>query len=161
MTTSLADPAELRRIFSACPSGVVAICAEVGGERTGMAVSTFVPVSLQPALVGVFIQNESRTWPKLERGNRLGLSVLGSDNEVAARSLAKKDGDRFGPIVTTVADSGAVYVDGATAWLEGALWSKTQAGDHFMVLLEVHSATVHDAANPLIFHSSSFHTLPR
>lgn len=160
MTTTLADPAELRRIFSSCPSGVVAVCAEIGGELTGMAVSTFVPVSLQPALVGIFIQNESRTWPKLERGARLGLSVPGSDNEVAARSLAAKDGDRFGSIATTVADSGAVYVDGAATWLEGAVWSKTQAGDHFMVLLEVHSATVHNTTNPLILHSSSFHTLP-
>ncbi|QIX53639.1 flavin reductase family protein [Rhodococcus sp. DMU1] len=160
MTTTVFDPKELRRIFSGCPSGVVAICAEIDGTPTGMAVSTFVPVSLEPALVGVFIQNTSRTWPMLERGTRLGLSVLGSDNEHAATALAMKEGNRFESITTTVADSGAVYVDGATTWLEGAVWSKTPAGDHFMVLLEVHSATIHDVTGPLIFHASTFHRLP-
>lgn len=159
MTRTTFAPRELRTIFSGCPSGVVAVCAEIDGASSGMAVSTFVPVSIEPALVGVFIQNASRTWPILERAKTLGLSVLGSDNESAASSLAMKDGDRFESITTTTSDSGAIFVDGATTWLEGQIWSKTAAGDHFMVLLEVHSATVHDTVSPLIFHGSAFHRL--
>lgn len=159
MTTTLFEPQELRSVFAGCPSGVVAVCAEIDGEPTGMAVSTFVPVSLDPPLVGVFIQNGSRTWPKLEQSTRLGLSVLGSDNEIAAKALAQKDGDRFHSIATTVTESGAIYVEGATTWLEASVWSNVPAGDHFMILLEVHSATSHDFKSPLIFHGSKFHSL--
>lgn len=46
-----ADGAGLRRVFAHFPSGVVAVSAEVDGEPRGMAVSTFVPVSLDPPLV--------------------------------------------------------------------------------------------------------------
>jgi flavin reductase (DIM6/NTAB) family NADH-FMN oxidoreductase RutF len=161
MTTTVFEPSELRGIFAGCPSGVVAVCALIEGEPTGMAVSTFVPASLDPPLVGIFIQNASRTWPLLERGTKLGLSVLGSENEAAAKSLARKEGDRFAEISVTKADSGAIYIDGATTWLEGSFWSNTPAGDHVMILLEVHSAKVHEANRPLIFHGSSFHALHR
>lgn len=159
MTTTAFEAHELRTIFAGCPSGVVAVCAEIRGMKTGMAVSTYVPVSLDPPLVGIFIQNESRTWPQLEQGSKLGLSILGSSNETAARVLAQKEGDRFGSISTSTGGSDTLYVDGATSWLEGSVWSKSPAGDHFMVLLQVHSATVHEDVSPLVFHGSKFHTL--
>jgi flavin reductase (DIM6/NTAB) family NADH-FMN oxidoreductase RutF len=159
MTTTSFEIQDLRSIFAGCPSGVVAVCAEVDGKATGMVVSTFVPVSLDPPLAGLFIQKLSLTWPVLERGSRLGLSVLGAENVDAARSLSRKSGDRFTSVPTTLAASGAIFVDGSTIWLEGSIWAKTPAGDHHMILLEVHSVAVHADKSPLVFHGSNFHTL--
>src|SRR5690606_9188880 len=51
MTGPDLSPAALREAFGHVPSGVVAIAAEVDGTRLGMAVSTFVPVSLDPPLI--------------------------------------------------------------------------------------------------------------
>src|SRR5438309_11278250 len=90
-----ADGAGLRRAFAAFPSGVVAVCAEIGGVAHGLAVSTFVPVSLDPPLVSFCVQNGSNTWPRLAVASHLGLSLLGLDQEQAARSLSSRHGDRF------------------------------------------------------------------
>ena len=71
------DKASLREAFGHFPSGVVAVCADVDGERIGMAASTFVPVSLEPPLVAFCVQNTSTTWPKLADLEHVGISVLG------------------------------------------------------------------------------------
>ena len=51
------SPTTLREAFGHFPSGVIAIAAEVGGTRVGLAASTFVPVSLDPPLVSFCVQN--------------------------------------------------------------------------------------------------------
>ena len=89
------SPTTLREAFGHFPSGVIAIAAEVGGTRVGLAASTFVPVSLDPPLVSFCVQNSSETWPKLKDLPYLGISVLGEAHDEAARTLAAKTGDRF------------------------------------------------------------------
>ncbi|NEW58792.1 flavin reductase family protein [Nocardia cyriacigeorgica] len=76
---SPADGAGLRREFANFPSGVVAVCARVDGVPHGMAVATFVPVSLDLPLVSFCVQNTSSTWPRLTTASRLGLSLLAID----------------------------------------------------------------------------------
>ena len=90
------DSTALRHAFAHIPSGVVAICAEVHGERVGMAASTFVPVSLDPPLVAFCVQRTSGTWPRLSALPHLGISVLSEEHDGAAKVLAAKNGDRFG-----------------------------------------------------------------
>lgn len=69
---SALDGTALREAFAHVPSGVVAICADVDGERVGMAASTFVPVSLDPPLVSFCVQHTSTTWPRLSVLPHLG-----------------------------------------------------------------------------------------
>ena len=65
MTPLVTDSTALRQAFGHIPSGVVAVCGYTGSERIGMAVSTFVPVSLDPPLVAFCVQTTSTTWPRL------------------------------------------------------------------------------------------------
>jgi hypothetical protein len=95
------SPPTLREAFGYFPSGVIAIAAEVGGTRVGLAASTFVPVSLDPPLVSFCVQNSSETWPKLKDLPYLGISVLGEAHDDAARMLAAKTGDRFAGLETS------------------------------------------------------------
>src|SRR5699024_6302073 len=94
------DAAALRRAFARVPSPIVAVCADTGTERIGMAVSTFTPVSLAPPLVSICIQNTSSTWPQLAAQSRLGVSVLSSTHTEIVRVLAAKDSDRFAGVDT-------------------------------------------------------------
>src|ERR1700755_1204281 len=112
-------PTTLREAFGHFPAGVIAIAAEVEGVRGGLAVSTFVPVSLDPPLVSFCVQNTSETWPKLKDLPALGISVLGESHDVAARTLAAKTGDRFAGLSTVSTESGAVFVEGTSVWVAG------------------------------------------
>lgn len=159
MSSTELSPASLREAFGHFPSGVIAIAAEVDGERVGLAASTFVPVSLDPPLVSFCVQNTSTTWPKLVDRPSLGISVLGEEHDVAARTLAAKTGDRFAGLDTTSRDSGAVFLHGTSVWLESAIEQQIPAGDHTIVILRVSEITVHDDVPPIVFHRSTFRRL--
>jgi flavin reductase (DIM6/NTAB) family NADH-FMN oxidoreductase RutF len=153
------SPTTLREAFGHFPSGVIAIAAEVGGTRVGLAVSTFVPVSLDPPLVSFCVQNTSETWPKLKDLPYLGISVLGEAHDDAARTLAAKTGDRFAGLETVSRESGAVFVAGTSVWLESAIEQLVPAGDHTIVILRVSDITVHADVPPIVFHRSTVRRL--
>ena len=159
MSNTELSPAALREAFGHHPSGVIAVAAEIGGVRVGLAASTFVPVSLDPPLVAFCVQNTSETWPKLQQVPALGISVLGESHGTAARTLAAKTGDRFAGLETVSSAAGAVFVKDTCVWLESAIERELPAGDHTIVLLRIRDVTVHDGVSPIVFHRSGFHRL--
>ncbi len=153
------SPTSLREAFGHFPSGVIAIAADIGGTRVGLAASTFVPVSLDPPLVSFCVQNSSTTWPTLVDAPFLGISVLGESHDEAARTLAAKTGDRFAGLETTSSERGAVFIHGTSVWLESAIEQQIPAGDHVIVVLRVNAITVHEDVPPIVFHRSTFRKL--
>jgi flavin reductase (DIM6/NTAB) family NADH-FMN oxidoreductase RutF len=150
------DAEALRTAYSCFPSGVVAICGEFGGQPVGLVASSFTTVSLDPPLVSFCIQHTSETWPVLLGLPRLGLSVLGATHDIACRQLARKDGDRFAGLSTTVTDQGAVFIDGAAAHLECSVFDELPAGDHRIVLLRIAALSARPTVAPLVFHARTF-----
>ena len=159
MSANDLSPTSLREAFGHFPCGVIAIAAEVDGIRVGLAASTFVPVSLDPPLVSFCVQNTSETWPKLRSLPQLGISVLGESHDDAVRALAAKTGDRFAGLDTVSRESGAVFVEGTSVWLESAIEQLIPAGDHTIVILRVSDITVHPDVPPIVFHRSTFRRL--
>jgi flavin reductase (DIM6/NTAB) family NADH-FMN oxidoreductase RutF len=153
------DPSLLRRCYAAFPSGVTAVCAVEDGEPVGMAASSFTPVSLDPPLLSVCVQLSSRTWPRLRRRARLGLSVLADGQADACRRLSQKTGDRFAGVGRLEVEGGALLVDGAVAWFECSLHDELPAGDHLIALLRVHRLHSDPDVGPLVFHGSRFRRL--
>lgn len=153
------DPGALRQAYGTFPSGVTTVCGMRDGAPVGIAASSFVSVSMDPPLVSICVQHTSTTWPLLADLPRLGLSVLGSGHDAAARQIASKTGDRFAGLALTTTEGGAVLLDGASAWLECSVYTVVPAGDHDLVLLRVEAFRAHCDVSPLVFHGSRFHTL--
>lgn len=155
------DQAHLRSVFARFPSGVAAVAASgTDGAPAVLVASSFqVGISFAPPLVMFAVQHTSTSWPKLRSSARLGISILAEHHGPTARKLATRGSDRFEGIEVTSSASGALSVAEAAAWLEVSLYSETPAGDHDVVLLEVHSATTLDGLEPLIWHGSVFRAL--
>lgn len=153
------DRRVLRTAFGSFPSGVTAVCG-VGadGDPVGMAASSFVSLSLDPPLVAVCMQKTSTSWPRLRRLRRLGLSVLAQDQEDACVRLSGK-GDRFSDIDWVSTADGAVFVSGASVWLECSLFNEVPGGDHTIAMLEIHRLHTEPGVAPLVFHGSAFRRL--
>jgi len=158
MRSDIAD-ADLRRAFACFPTGVTAICALVDGQPVGMAASSFTSVSIEPPLVSVCMQNSSNTWRKLASLARLGLSFLSAEHEGASRQLAAKTGDRFAGIDWQPRASGAVFITGASVWLECSIHQRIAAGDHEIVLLLIETLGSQPDVSPLVFHASRYRQL--
>lgn len=153
------DPAELRRVFGAFPSGVVTIAAMIGGAPVGLAASSFTSVSLDPPLVSICVANTSTTWPALREAPRFGISILSAHQELAGRQLASRAEDRFANLGWRSTEDGAVVLDGASAWLHCSTHAVYPGGDHDIVVLRIHDLDADAAINPLVFHASKFRQL--
>ncbi|KAB2813207.1 flavin reductase family protein [Pimelobacter simplex] len=151
-------PARLREVFGTFPTGVVAVAAQVDGLLTGLAASSFTSVSLVPPLVSFSIAATSRTWPDLRRAGRLGVTILAQHHGGLARQLAGPAEHRFDGVPVHVTEQGAVTVDGGIAHFDTSLYREVEAGDHVIVLLELHAVgdRAPEAGRPLVFHRSGF-----
>jgi flavin reductase (DIM6/NTAB) family NADH-FMN oxidoreductase RutF len=154
-----ADPRLLRRAFGCFPSGVTAVCAIVDDKPVGMAASSFTSVSIEPPLVSVCFQASSTTWQRLRGRPRLGISVLAQGQDDVCMRLAQNVTERFADVAWDRTSEGAVFVHGATAWLECSVYGAVPAGDHAVALLEIEGLRAYPKAAPLVFHGSQFRRL--
>jgi flavin reductase (DIM6/NTAB) family NADH-FMN oxidoreductase RutF len=153
------DPARLREAFGIFPTGVVAVAAEVDGRLFGLAASSFTSVSLEPPLVSINLAIASKTWPDLRQAGHLGVTVLADHHDVVCRQLAGPVDQRFDGLVHRVTEQGAVTLDEGLAQFDCTIYREVEAGDHLLVLLELHAVehVDHSAAGaPLVFHRSGF-----
>ena len=150
------DPDLLRQAFGIFPTGVVAVAAEVDGVLVGLAASSFTSVSLDPPLVSFSIARVSKTWPDLRRSAHLGVTVLADHQHAVCRQLAGEPERRFDGVPVRVSDEGAVTLDEGLARFDCTVYSEVEAGDHIVVLLELHAVDQSDTSSPLVFHRSAF-----
>ena len=155
------DPTMLRAAFGVFPSGVVAVAASVDGRAVGLAASSFTSVSLDPPLVSFSVANTSKTWPDLRRAGHLGLTVLADHHGEVCRQLAGPVEHRFDRVPITTTDDGAVTLDEGLARFDCTIYREVEAGDHTLVLLQLHAVETTagdegDTSLPLVFHRSGF-----
>lgn len=155
------DPRRLRDAFGTFPSGVVALAAEVDGRPVGLAASSFTSVSLDPPLVSVNLAVTSKTWPDLRRSSHLGVTVLADHHASVCRALAGPVEHRFDELAYSTTDEGAVTLDDGLASFDCTIYREVEAGDHVLVLLQLHAVHHPDegTAGPLVFHRSAFGSL--
>jgi flavin reductase (DIM6/NTAB) family NADH-FMN oxidoreductase RutF len=158
--TSTVEKLELRRVYGMFPTGVIAIAALGEDDQPqGLAASSFTSVSLDPPLVSVCVAHTSTTWPELQNRRRLGVSVLGADQEQAGRQLGARGDDRFLGLDWHAGNHGTVLITGASAWFECSIDQQIRAGDHDIVVLRVHDVRANHDVAPLVFHASQYRRL--
>lgn len=153
------DPATLRRVLGAFPTGVTALAALVDGVPVGMTASSFTSVSLDPPLVSICVASVSKTWSLLRQASRVGVSVLSHRQEAASRRLAARGVDRFAELPWHATDDGAVLLEDASAWFDCEIEREIRAGDHEIVLLAVRRLGTDPRRPPLVFHGSRYRQL--
>jgi flavin reductase (DIM6/NTAB) family NADH-FMN oxidoreductase RutF len=152
-------PDDLRRVMRHLPTGVAVVTAAGAEGPLGLAVGSFVSVSLEPPLVGFFVARTSTTWPRIAPLGRFCVNVLGEDAEHTSRAFAVSGGDKFGGVGWSSSPLGSPVLDGALAWFDCTTHSVVDAGDHVLVLAEVHELAVADTGRPLIFCHGTYQRL--
>ena len=151
------DAATFRHILGHYPTGV---CAITGTQKDGipaaMIVGSFTSVSLDPPLVAFFPDKGSSSWPKIEACDGFCVNVLADDQEGLCRTLASKDPGKFDGVAHRLSERGAPILDGALAWIDCSFHAIHEAGDHFIVLGEVHALDIHHPGAPLLFHKGRY-----
>ncbi len=149
---------QVRTIFSSFPAAVGALCAVVDGELCGMiATSLSVGVSYDPPMVLFSVRNDSTTWPILRTAGRIGISVLSQGQHELCRQLASKNtAGRFAGLDVQAGEGGALFIGGASTWLNCEVSGDFAAGDHTVITFLVNEVGHSGDVSPLVFHNGRF-----
>jgi flavin reductase (DIM6/NTAB) family NADH-FMN oxidoreductase RutF len=152
------DSARFRSILSRFATGVVAITAidQDSGLPTGLAANSFTSVSLDPPLVAFCVAHTSTTWPRLRGADRHCVNILSEPQLDVCKQLAAKGCDKFADLEWTASPSGSPVLKETLAWLECSIEHEYVAGDHVIVVAQVHHLDKHHDGEPLLFYQGGY-----
>ncbi len=148
--------AGLTDALRAVAAAVALVTVADGRDDVGVTVSTLCPVSADPPLVSVALQNETYPAEILQRIGGFAITVLSARQRAVAgrfaaagrpgaRRLLEGEPTERGP------RSGALIVGGGLAGLDCVVAQRVGAGDHLLVIGEVTGVTyVAEEGEPLV-----------
>ena len=135
------SPDEFRRVLSHFATGVTIITTTDAETRpTGLTVSAFCSVSLDPPQILVCIDHKSQSYPALRDGSRFAVNILTAEHEGASRRFATTRLDKFDGVPYHLSAAGIPLIEGALAHLECQTVSRHVEGDHTILVGRVEEA---------------------
>jgi flavin reductase (DIM6/NTAB) family NADH-FMN oxidoreductase RutF len=172
-TLSPESPIDIGSALGVIASGVTLVTIADGRDDIGVTVSAFVPLSLEPPLIGVSLIASSYPAELLGRTERFAVTVLSAGQRVLAGrgfspprfAAAGRPGARL--LLHDVPHhrgdfSGALIADEGLAALECEVSSRVPVGDHLLVIAHVRAVpSVADRGGPLIRFRGRYPALAR
>jgi len=156
----LIDPLHFRDVLGAYPTGVCVVTSQsADGRRWGLAVGSFVSISLDPPLVGFLPDKRSRSWAQIGATGRFCVNILGSGQLEASRHFASRHDDKFEGVAHGRSPAGLPLLDDALAWIDCDVERVIDIGDHLLVVGAVLAMERRGEGQPLIFYRGGYHTL--
>lgn len=158
------DPALFRRAVGRFTTGVTVVSTVTGGRDHAMTANAFASVSLDPLLVLVCVEQDTRFHDAVVEAGTWGVSVLDDRARGTAEWLSTPGRPAVGQLAPVGHHRGPVtgvaLVDTSLATLECRTTAVHEAGDHVVVIGEVLSAGLApDGHGPLVYHRSGYRFL--
>ncbi|MGP8151762.1 MAG: flavin reductase family protein [Acidimicrobiales bacterium] len=145
-----------RQVMAHVPTSVAVVAGVVEGRPKGLSVGTFVPVSLDPPLVGFFVATTSKSWLPINTSGSFCVSVLGHDQAEISSRFAVSETDKFEGVEWHPAPSGNPVLAGAVAFVDCEIERVVETGDHLLVLGRVLAMGVETDRTPLLHHRNGY-----
>lgn len=150
-------------MLSNVPTSVVIVTGlDANSEPHGITIGTFTSVSLEPPLVGFLPGINSTSWPLIASNGSFCVNVLSSQQTELCWKFAKEAENRFDGINWSAAPSGSPIIDGSLAWIDCAIHSITEFGDHLLVVGRVEHLMKNDpAVDAMVFFAGKVTSVTR
>ncbi len=153
---------ELRRTMRLWATGVTVVTTQSGQRRSGMTVSAFTSVSLEPPLVLVLLQKDSVTCRLIRKSRVFAVSILGEGQEAISRQFAgltalPEGADRFNGVGFVSRSTGSPVLADALAWMDCRVLRVIDAGTHYMISGQVLATGRKESrSRPLVYHNRNY-----
>jgi flavin reductase (DIM6/NTAB) family NADH-FMN oxidoreductase RutF len=152
-------PDDFRRVLSHFATGVTIVSTrDIEGRPTGLTVSAFCSVSLDPPQILVCVDHKSQSYPALRDGAHFAVKFLGTGHEEVSRRFATTRLDKFEGIPYRLSAHGVPLLEGALAQLECRAVSRHVEGDHTILVGRVEEAR-NSAGEPLLYYRGKYRRL--
>lgn len=159
MASVTIDPQDFRRVLGRFPTGVTVVTANVDGSPIGVAIGSFVSISLDPPLVGFFLGKQSGSGDAIKAAGHFCVNVLAADHIELCGVMASRGDDKFEGVIHTPAPStGAPVFDGVLATIDCSVHSVVELGDHNLIVGAVEHLEASDGAEPMVFFGGNYGT---
>lgn len=127
-----------------------------------MTVSSFTSIALEPPVIIISLQTDSRTHNLIAQSNTFAVTILAHNQEEVSDRFAGRMpelADRFEGIETETLVTGAPFVKGGLAYLDCRVWQAIAVGANTLYLAEVVAARGNGAGKALVYHDRKYQTL--
>lgn len=146
----------LRDVMARYITGVSIVTAPTGRGITGVTVSSFTSVTLDPPRVLVCLHAGGRGYAAVEEQGCYAINVLSGSQAPLGRRFATpglSDEERFRWLELNYAITGSPLIAGSAAWLDCRVAEAIQVGTHKIVIGTVLAAGSDPAGEPpLVYH---------
>ncbi len=159
MKSNVSLSEQLRQAMRAWTSGVTVVTAQYNDERHGMTVSSFTSIALQPPMVIISLQTESRTHRLVSQAGAFAVTILAEDQQAISERFAGRDTeqkDRLAGLETQTLVTGAPLLEGGLAWLDCRVVQTIPVGSNMLFLAEVVAAQQRKPGKPLLYHQRRY-----
>ena len=159
-----ATPEQLRDTLRLWASGVSVVTTASSERRSGMTVSAFNSLSIDPPLVLVCLHKDASTAQLLQETRHFAVSVLAesqadvSDRFAGRVPLDNKE-ERFIGVPTRTILTGSPILAECVAWLDCNVREQYDGSSHWIVIGEVLATGVYPNRRPLIYYNRGYHSL--
>lgn len=149
------DGLAMRRTMGRFLTGVAVVTTEHEGEQHGMTISSLTSISLDPPILMISLNFNTRTGDAVRASGQFAVSVLGAKQEAVARQFAARGESHFesGEFYTTA--GGLSVVAGALSQAECKVVEQYDIGDHQVFFGQVVSCRDRDGEG-LAFNAGKF-----
>jgi flavin reductase (DIM6/NTAB) family NADH-FMN oxidoreductase RutF len=152
------DAMTYRQVVGNFATGVAVVTAGQGENCYAVTVNSFTSVSLDPTLLLVCLTTASRTRAEIMQSKVFNINLLSEQQEEVSRFFAKpqEDSSWFERFNCREGELGAPILPDCLAHIECNLTQMHDAGDHTIVVGEVHHAYVAEEDKPLLFFRGKY-----
>lgn len=156
--------ADFRKVLARYATGVVVVTLRADGDDHAMTANSFTSVSMDPPLVLVCVERDSRFFEALDASDgQWAVSILNADQEGTARWFATKGrplAGQFERVAHHRAPNGLPLIDGALAHILCHTEARHEAGDHDILVGQVSDMAIAEAhQQPLLYFAHGFRAL--
>lgn|SRR5690625_2181805 len=158
------DESTFRAALGRFPTGVTVITTEDKRslQPSGLTISSFTSLSLDPPLVLWTLSNKAASLPIFESSERYVIHVLSASQLALARRFSTgTPAERFQTQATTRTQQGTLMLDEPhlSAWFECYNVRQYKGGDHMIFIGQVERCH-HNEIQPLVYHAGDFDLTP-
>ena len=147
------DGKKLRQVAGAFATGVTIVTTEKeDGSIHGMTASSFLSVSLNPALVSFCIKEDCILFQLLKEGKRVGISILEAQQKEVSNQFAGFNKEEI-EVPMTKKMEGVSVIDNALAWYATEVYMIIPTGDHYSIFCKVLDLERTSEGQPLVYWS--------
>ncbi|MCX4673481.1 flavin reductase family protein [Streptomyces sp. NBC_01381] len=150
----------LRNVLREVPTAVTVVTATTGDRPAGLTVGSFVSVSLDPPLIGIFVDEKSSSWPEMRNSATFTVNVLSGDQQELCARFAASGRDKFAGLPLQKSPLGNPLLPGIAAWLDCRVVEVRKLGDHHFALARVAGLGTTAATTSIVFHRGTLHAIP-